>query len=108
MNKEQWLPCPKGQRRQPSGHLVSTIFRINLPLIKHRTYEDDHNFYNFNYQAHGDLVASVDFNSSHLVCGFEDANVGVWDIKNTTQLHLMGGHNGGVTGIQLQVIKEIL
>jgi len=53
-------------------------------------------------QAHGDLVASVDFNSSYLVCGFEDANIGVWQLPSTTQVHLLGGHNGGVTGVQLQ------
>lgn len=54
-------------------------------------------------QAHGDLVSAVDFSEDRLVTGYEDSNVGVWSMETGRQLHDMPGHNGGVTGIQLQV-----
>ena len=34
--------------------------------------------------------------------GYEDANVGVWSMATGQQIHNMLGHNGGVTGIQIQ------
>lgn len=54
-------------------------------------------------QAHGDLVSAVDFGDEYLVTGYEDSNVGVWSMENGTQVHDMPGHNGGVTGIQIQL-----
>ena len=54
-------------------------------------------------QAHGDLVSAVDFSEDHLVTGYEDSNVGVWSMETGRQLHDMPGHNGGVTGIQIQL-----
>ena len=32
--------------------------------------------------AHGDLVSAVDFSSAHLVTGFEDAMLGVWELPS--------------------------
>ena len=54
-------------------------------------------------QAHGDLVSAVDFNDEFLMTGYEDANVGVWSMTTGQQVHNMLGHNGGVTGIQIQL-----
>lgn len=54
-------------------------------------------------QAHGDLVSAVDFNDEFLVTGYEDANVGVWSMENGVQIQNMLGHNGGVTGVQMQL-----
>ena len=54
-------------------------------------------------QAHGDLVSAVDFNDEFLMTGYEDANVGVWSMVTGQQVHNMLGHNGGVTGIQIQL-----
>lgn len=54
-------------------------------------------------QAHGDLVSAVDFNEDFLMTGYEDANVGVWSMASGQQIHNMLGHNGGVTGIQIQL-----
>ena len=56
----------------------------------------------FTWQAHGDLVSAVDFNEEFLMTGYEDANVGVWSMATGQQIHNMLGHNGGVTGIQIQ------
>lgn len=53
-------------------------------------------------QAHGDLVSAVDFSSTHLVAGFEDALLSVWDITSGNKVHSLAGHSGGVTGIQIQ------
>jgi len=53
-------------------------------------------------QAHGDLVSAVDFSPTHLVTGFEDSQVGVWTLPSGTKIHSLPGHNGGVTGIQIQ------
>jgi len=54
-------------------------------------------------QAHGDLVSAVDFGPDFLVTGYEDANVGVWTLPAGQMVHSMEGHNGGVTGVQLQM-----
>ena len=35
--------------------------------------------------------------------GYEDSNVGVWSMSTGVQVHDMPGHNGGVTGIQIQL-----
>ncbi|XP_023319808.1 F-box/WD repeat-containing protein 11 [Eurytemora carolleeae] len=52
-------------------------------------------------QAHGDLVSAVDFSSVHLVTGFEDAMLGVWELPGGTKIHSLPGHTGGVTGVQI-------
>jgi len=54
-------------------------------------------------QAHGDLVSAVDFGPDFLVTGYEDSNVGVWTLPGGQMIHNMEGHNGGVTGVQLQM-----
>ena len=54
-------------------------------------------------QAHGDLVSAVDFSEDYLVTGYEDSNVGVWSMETGLQVQDMPGHNGGVTGIQIQL-----
>ena len=37
-------------------------------------------------QAHGDLVSAVDFNEDYLVTGYEDSNVGVWNMETGLQV----------------------
>jgi len=54
-------------------------------------------------QAHGDLVSAVDFGPDYLVTGYEDSNVGVWSLPAGQMVHNMEGHNGGVTGVQMQL-----
>ena len=67
-------------------------------------------------------MSAVDFNEDFLMTGYEDANVGVWSMASGQQIHnMLGqnnnnnnknkiiiiiiiiGHNGGVTGIQIQL-----
>ena len=48
-------------------------------------------------------MSAVDFNDDFLMTGYEDANVGVWSMTSGQQIHNMTGHNGGVTGIQIQL-----
>ena len=69
-------------------------------------------------KAHGDLVSAVDFSEEFLVTGYEDSNVAVWSMETglqvssgsinhpfraQSQVQEMPGHNGGVTGIQIQL-----
>ena len=36
-----------------------------------------------------------------LVTGFEDSRIGIWDMDTSVLILTLNGHNGGVTGIQL-------
>ena len=48
-------------------------------------------------------MSAVDFSEDYLVTGYEDSNVGVWSMETGLQVQDMPGHNGGVTGIQIQL-----
>ena len=71
-------------------------------------------------QAHQDLVAALDFNSSVLATGYEDSRIGIWSLSEPppppsssaavaaaessslpSQVLTLSGHNGGVTGLQI-------
>ena len=45
----------------------------------------------------------MDFSEEFLVSGYEDSKVSVWSMETGEKVRDMDGHNGGVTGIQLQV-----
>ena len=57
----------------------------------------------FVIQAHSEQASTVDFNDKYLITGSECCTVGVWsmDVEPGKNLHLLEGHNQGITEVRI-------
>lgn len=53
------------------------------------------------FQVDNDLVSSVDFDERLLIAGYEDSRIDIWELTQQELFLTLRGHNGGVTGLQL-------
>jgi WD40 repeat protein len=54
-------------------------------------------------QAADDTVAAVDFNNDILITGSEDSSLAVWSMDTFDKMDVLNGHNGGITGVQVEL-----
>ncbi|TRY62782.1 hypothetical protein TCAL_13031 [Tigriopus californicus] len=76
---------------------------ITMSLIDWSTLQDDSLEITMTLQKHvdNDLVSSVDFDERLLIAGYEDSRIDVWELAAQELVLTLRGHNGGVTGLQL-------
>lgn len=55
----------------------------------------------YDLEGHNDLVTDIDSNDKILVTASRDTTIRSWSLKTFEELHIFGGHSGGVTSLKL-------
>ncbi|CAE1271724.1 unnamed protein product [Acanthosepion pharaonis] len=60
----------------------------------------------YDLEGHNDLVTDIDSNDKILVTASRDTTIRSWSLKTFEELHIFGGHSGGVTSLKLLTASE--